>query len=551
MLGHVCVLAVGLAMAMGSSPAAAKHVLKHKLAGKPPAHASKLPFGDMPKGPLEIFISINQQRLHFYSDGVHIADAPVATGVPGHLTPLGVFSVIERDRYHHSNLYSNAPMPFMQRITWSGVALHEGPGVGHQASHGCIRMPGDFAARLWMLPTMGMRVIIAHPELQPLPFADPHLFVHRDVQIPTAALPHAAETAQTAEPGTKTDIIDAPAVAPTGAAPMERASIDAAHRAAGGNPAAAPEQAKIGTALPAGGSPAKAAPTDDAGATKSAEPTLAQTVKGAAADAAGRVNAPTAATRTETAAATSAAANTAPQPPAPAEAAAKDGATMPAPQTTPPAADKAAANATAMPNAPPQPAATAPIPAEAANVTPAPADITAPITIEDVPLPLAKPAQIAKGGSGPIAIFISRKLGKIYVRQDFTPLFDAPVKIEHPEEPFGTHVFTALDYLSDQSTFRWSVVTLPAAASKTEEHWKYVRDALGRRVRVRVRGEEQAVAPQAPSETPPEVLARIEIPQDVIEQISRLIVPGSSLIVSDQGLGPETGSGTDFIVVMR
>ena len=72
----------------------------------------------------------------------------VATGVPGHADAEGVFSVIERDRFHHSNIYSGAPMPFMQRITWSGVALHEGAGIGHPASHGCIRMPHEFAARL-------------------------------------------------------------------------------------------------------------------------------------------------------------------------------------------------------------------------------------------------------------------------------------------------------------------------------------------------------------------------------------------------------------------
>ena len=103
---------------------AAKSTVKHKHGHK--ETASKEPFGNIAKGPLQIFISINQQKLHFYSDGVHVADEPVATGVPGHLTPMGVFSVIERDRYHHSNIYSGAPMPFMQRITWSGVALHEG-----------------------------------------------------------------------------------------------------------------------------------------------------------------------------------------------------------------------------------------------------------------------------------------------------------------------------------------------------------------------------------------------------------------------------------------
>lgn len=550
MLGSVCALAFGLAL--GSSPAAAKQILKHRLARKQPEHASRLPFGDIPKGPLEIFISINQQRLHFYSDGVHIADAPVATGVPGHLTPLGVFSVIQRDRYHHSNIYDNAPMPFMQRITWSGVALHEGPGVGHEASHGCIRMPGDFAARLWMLPTMGMRVVIAHPELRPLPFADPHLFVHKDASpVPTAALPLAAETAQSAEPGTKTDVIDPPAVAPTGTSRTEGANADRVHRAVDGNHAAAPEQSKIGTALLAGATPAKPALTDDAGPTKSIEPTLAQIVKGAAADAAARDKAAelTAAERARTAAVMGETANTAAPPAQPAEVTAKDGASPPAPQATLPAAGKASAIETATPSAAPQPAAGAPIPAEAANVTPGPADITAPISLDDVPLPLSKPVQIAKDGDGPIAIFISRKLGKIYVRQDFTPLFDAPVKIENPQEPLGTHVFTAMDYLSDHSTFRWTVVTLPSAPPKRVEHWKYVKDARGRRMRVRV--EEQAAEPLTTSETPQEALARIEIPQDVIEQISRLIVPGSSLIVSDQGLGPETGRGTDFIVVTR
>ena len=149
LLGSACVLALGMAIVTTpSAAAAAQAMFKHKLVAKRIEHASKLPFGDIPKGPLAIYISIDQQKLHFYSDGMHVLDAPVATGVPGRPTPLGVFSVIQRDRYHHSNIYDNAPMPYMERITWSGVALHEGPGVGHQASHGCIRMPHDFAARL-------------------------------------------------------------------------------------------------------------------------------------------------------------------------------------------------------------------------------------------------------------------------------------------------------------------------------------------------------------------------------------------------------------------
>ncbi|MGA8820145.1 MAG: L,D-transpeptidase family protein, partial [Xanthobacteraceae bacterium] len=235
LLGNACALALGLAMTLGSSPASAQyqylmpyqyqapHPVKHKAARRhvQKQQVSKLPFGDIPKGPLEIFVSIEQQKLHFYSDGQLVATEPVATGVPGHLTPLGVFSVIERDRYHHSNLYSNAPMPYMERITWSGVALHQGPGVGRQASHGCIRMPEAFAAKLWMLPTMGMRVIIARPELRPLPFADSHLFVHKDLP-PTAALPRGVETAQQVVPGTKSD------AGPTGAMPAGAAGANTA-----------------------------------------------------------------------------------------------------------------------------------------------------------------------------------------------------------------------------------------------------------------------------------------------------------------------------------
>src|SRR5262249_30279816 len=95
-----------------------------------------------------------------YDNGTPIATAPVSTGMPGHPTPMGVFSVIQKDRYHHSNIYSNAPMPFMQRITWSGVAMHEGVVPGHPASRGCIRLPHEFAMRLGGRPKMGARVVV-------------------------------------------------------------------------------------------------------------------------------------------------------------------------------------------------------------------------------------------------------------------------------------------------------------------------------------------------------------------------------------------------------
>src|SRR5262249_18358118 len=124
-----------------------------------------------------IAISIADQRLTLYDNSVPVRHAPVSTGMAGHPTPTGIFSVIQKERFHRSNIYSNAPMPFMQRITWSGVALHAGVLPGYPASHGCIRMPNDFAVRLYGLTRMGARVIIARNAISPLEFEHRRLFV--------------------------------------------------------------------------------------------------------------------------------------------------------------------------------------------------------------------------------------------------------------------------------------------------------------------------------------------------------------------------------------
>src|SRR5216683_7058718 len=102
---------------------------------------------DAPKGPLQIIISIADQRVLLFDNGALIARSSVSTGTQGHPTPLGVFSVISKQRWHRSNIYSAAPMPYMQRITWSGIALHAGVVPGHPASHGCIRLPEEFAVK--------------------------------------------------------------------------------------------------------------------------------------------------------------------------------------------------------------------------------------------------------------------------------------------------------------------------------------------------------------------------------------------------------------------
>lgn len=161
-----------------------------------PEKASKDTPRDVAKGPLLLIISIADQRISLYDNGALIAHSSVSTGVKGHPTPLGVFSVISKSKFHRSNIYSNAPMPFMQRITWSGIALHAGDLPGYPASHGCIRLTHDFAVRLFQLTKRGTRVIIAHDDIRPSEISNAQLFVPQ----PKVALasPQAGTTSQPA-----------------------------------------------------------------------------------------------------------------------------------------------------------------------------------------------------------------------------------------------------------------------------------------------------------------------------------------------------------------
>ncbi len=352
-------------------------------------------FGEMPKGPLQIVVSIDHQRVTLFSNGVRVAQGPVSTGVPGRPTPMGVFSVIEKDRYHRSNLYSNAPMPFMQRITWSGVALHEGVLPGYPASHGCIRMSRDFAQKLWPTTQLGARVVIARGELAPVDFEHPRLFVPKPKPEP-----------QVAGNATTTDGRN---VAQIPVAPAEVTPVTGEPRP--------PEVA------PAGSYGIKPAPTIDP-------------VK---------------------------------------------------------------------PNAP----------------------------------RLRSADQPAKR-SGQVAVFVSRKEKKIFVRQGFVPLFDVPVVIEEPDQPLGTHVLTAME-VTDNG-MRWNLMTIPtdpsAPVEQRESRRKWKEPSR------------PAVQIKSPS-TAAEALDRIQMPKDAVDRISELLIPGSSLLISDEGLGRETGRYTEFIVLSQ
>ncbi|MCI4589610.1 L,D-transpeptidase family protein [Sphingobium sp. BYY-5] len=130
-------------------------------------------------GPLYMVISIEKQRVHVYSGDRLIGVASVSTGMKGHRTPVGEYPILQKRQWHRSNLYSNAPMPFMQRLTWDGIALHAGHNPGYPASHGCIRLPYAFARQLFMLTKIGTQVevtqarLTAALKLDPLVVSDP------------------------------------------------------------------------------------------------------------------------------------------------------------------------------------------------------------------------------------------------------------------------------------------------------------------------------------------------------------------------------------------
>jgi len=388
-----------------------------------------------PAGPLIIVVSIGSQHVTVYDNGTPIASGPVSTGMPGHPTPMGVFSVIQKDRYHHSNIYSNAPMPYMQRITWSGVAMHEGVVPGHPASHGCIRLTHEFAMRLWGMTKMGVRVVVTpRNDVTPVEIDHPRL-------VALATKPATPDVAVTPSH--------------TGQA----------------SPAALPAFTSL--------APPSVAPQGSAAATAPTAPL------GEGIDASGDSPLP------------------------PPDALALDqrpGDLRPALVTfaDPPPAD-----------APSAPAA----------------------TIPERPL---KP--------GLVSVYVSRKLGKLFVRKGNEPIYDTPVKIAHPEMPIGTYVFTAGQPTGDGSKPHWLAMSVASGRATVEAPSKA---SEGRGKSRGLREAKPAPAPAISPTSATEALDRIEIPPEALDLISPLVTPGASLIVSDQGISGETGKDTDFIVLVR
>jgi len=233
----ICLGAAALTAAVAIAPADAKKSKSAVEDAVPNADADQ---------PMTLIVSLRKQRVDVYRGMTLITSSQVSTGKPGHATKAGVFSILEKQRHHYSNMYGGAPMPWMNRITWSGTALHAGVVPGYPASHGCIRLPYSFAPRLFKITEVGVHVVVArdrvtptlvdHPALfQPLPPPPPPTLVKQDGPPRTPPMRRSSNDTGPAF-GSRLPVVlakaetivpDAPAVAEADAAPPAPVTVHA------------------------------------------------------------------------------------------------------------------------------------------------------------------------------------------------------------------------------------------------------------------------------------------------------------------------------------
>ncbi len=540
---------------------AAKKPVAHSKAHRPGDKKSKVVVNESPKprGPVIISISIAQQKLRIYDANGLFAETPISTGVPGHLTPMGVFSVIQKQKFHRSNIYSGAPMPFMQRITWSGIAMHAGVLPGHPASHGCIRMPMAFAVKMYGWTRMGARVVVTPGDVTPAAFSHPLLATVKVVPQPVAAQETKADLAAVQRPekpaGAEAKSTETAAADPRNELRPTVGHADDIKRAADENRSATSSQ--IQTADASGTlsrSPSSSVMSDAAAAGKLVrEP----------ADVSKSQTEPNAATRDEKPAEMASSdqkpANDKPAEPQAANTASNE--LKPAES----AGSQVSKTETAVSEAVKPNAAASPIevlkaeaqlqsekPAQTVQAAkPTPADMPPPAGAAPLKADLKTKLDPAVGlkRSAQIAVFVSRKDSKLYVRQNFSPLFDVPVTVAASERPLGTHVFTAQVDNSDANVLHWSVVSLPFSAKSAQRSAEEERSSRGRKPGSA--GSIEAKPAPVP-DSPAEALDRLSLPAEIMAQIYDAVATGGSIIVSDQGIAAgETGEGTDFIVSLH
>jgi len=360
--------------------------------------------------PRVAIVSLADQHIEVFDADGRSERSRVSTGMSGHSTPTGVFSILQRRRYHESNIYSNAPMPFMQRLTWSGIALHQGYVPNYRASHGCIRLPGGFASRFWSIGYIGMRVIVSPSRVRPTDFAHPAL----PTPIPTG-LPQLAAVVRVAVAD------DAVPATPGSLSPYEAAQHRVARAIA---TKAATEKAvkpalEFAAAASREASQASAALAASAGILADAEEHLEleqlamATVQTESAEEPIRQRISFAAAGVE-------------------------------------AARQSHAKLKEMEEA-------ASAAAFAAALAARDAQAAAKLAAEEL--------SEARKAVSPITLFVSRKTGQAYVRQGHHEVYETPVVIKDQERPLGTHVYTAVDE-TGVTGMRWTAVSLPTSGGE-------------------------------------------------------------------------------------
>lgn len=459
-------------------------------------------------GPMLAVVSLGSQRIWVHDSSGLIAHSAVSTGKAGHSTPTGVFSVVQKKRFHRSNIYSDAPMPYMQRITWSGIALHAGIVPGHPASHGCIRLPSRFAAELWGMTRVGARVVIA-PDDAPV----------RDLEHDRLPVP-AMKPLRDPDPSTQAraeQLDDVPAGI------VEVANV-------GSSDAAPPAPAGLINPLDRAKAARRRAIADAASTTKAAKAAAAASAARAA-----DANAAIAGLRIAELALAGARArrDTAAR-------AMDESSEINAIERARDLLIQAEGKVADAENAAEQARAV-----EAQKTPEAVAAAKAAWSAEDDRAEAAAALKETERNTDPISIFVSRKAGRVYVRQAWAPIHEAPVTFIESEIPLGTHTYLAMASDDRGQNLRWATVSLPPSRP-AQPRPSARQDPQARPVSLS--------APPATHhrpETAAGALERFRLAEETRAFIEDRLWAGASLIVSDEGLSPETGATTDFIVMTR
>lgn len=460
-----------------------------------------------------------RQRLTVFDRTGVVTKSPISSGQPDFPTPTGIFSVIGKEIEHESNLYEGAPMPFMQRLTWSGTAMHAGNLPGYPASHGCVRLPYGFAQRLYTMTAINTRVIVTHDDVAPEPFshpllpkplpADPGEPAVSALPSKVASLNGIAPVVVAEQPAGNQLPLNAKAKSRFAATarlfdsikPAEAARAAVWDKVKAANVAVAAALRKAEAARAAVGV-AEDAANDARRAKKAAEGKLVQVMKKAER----RVS------------------------PEALDALAK--AEDAAEQKLIEESDRLDA---ALDRVEAARASLAPFEAGIAEAEAARRALDDDLKAANQAVHDATSAYgVAKREDArymkPVSVFVSRKDQRLYVRQGFAPVLEVPVSIERPEQPLGTHVFTAMGVKNGD--LEWQVISFPSA-TRSEEN---------RRAKARV---SSSASPAS------KALDRITYPQESLEAIRELVRPGSSFIISDESTSEHFGEGTDFVVAVR